>query len=126
MTTTQQQIVDKKDRREGKGRVIALSRQVYRIQKTDVFYVESESVDGMYYYVMFDTAKGFEWCSCKDNERNGYKTKCKHLYGVEFAIRMNTVKDTDKLPADIKKDNSMEPKKSLASSLSYKEDEYSF
>lgn len=45
--------------------------------------------------------------------------KCKHIFGVEFAIRSNTVKHTDKLPVDVKKDNSKLAK-------SYKEDEYSF
>lgn len=103
---TSQEIVEKKDRREGKGRVIALSRRVYRIENTDVFYVESESSDEMYYYVMFNTHKAFEWCSCKDHERNGYRTKCKHLYAVEYAIRWRTVTDTDKLPTGVKKDNS--------------------
>jgi len=109
MTT---EIVHEKDRREGKGRVIAISRTIYRITNTDVFYVESESKDGMYYYVMFDTAKKFEWCSCKDFERRN--NMCKHLYAVSFAIKMNTVKDTEKLPPAAKK------------SKGYEEDEYDF
>ena len=37
----------KKDRRMGKGRVISLSRRIYRLLQTDVFYVESESTDGI-------------------------------------------------------------------------------
>ena len=40
----------KKCRREGKGRVLAISRRIYRLQKTDVFYVESESSDNTYYF----------------------------------------------------------------------------
>ena len=40
----------KKRRREGKGRVLAISRRIYRLQKTDVFYVESESSDNTYYF----------------------------------------------------------------------------
>jgi predicted nucleic acid-binding Zn finger protein len=114
------QVVENKDRREGKGRVIAISRKVYRIQNSDVFYVESESKDEMYYYVMFDTAKNFLWCSCKDFEKTSYRSKCKHLFGVEFAIRMNTVKDTDKLPENTKKDNNQQNKKS------WRDDEYEF
>lgn len=116
----QETIVEKKDRREGKGRVIALSRTVYRISESDVYYVESESKDGMYYYVMFDTAKGFEWCSCKDFERRN--TKCKHIYGIEFAIRNGVVKDTYKLPAEAVKDNSNR----VSTPNTYMEDEYSF
>lgn len=103
---TQEIINQNKDRRDGKGRVIALSRRVYRIENTDVFYVESESNDDMYYYVMFNTDKKFEWCSCKDFEKNRYQIKCKHLAGVEYAIRWATVTDTDKLPLGVKKDNS--------------------
>jgi hypothetical protein len=106
------QVVEKKDRREGKGRVIAISRKVYRIRNSDVFYVESESRDEMYYYVMFDTAKNFLWCSCIDFEKTSYHVKCKHLFGVEFAIKMNTVKDTDKLP--------------VSKSKSWRDDEYEY
>jgi len=109
MTT---EIVHEKDRREGKGRVIAISRTIYRITNTDVFYVESESKDDMYYYVMFNTAKNFEWCSCLDNSNRGLK--CKHIFAIEFAIKMGMVKDTDKLPPAAKK------------SKGYEEDEYSY
>jgi predicted nucleic acid-binding Zn finger protein len=109
LTTTE--LVENKDRREGKGRVIALSRLVYRIINTDAFYVESETKDGLYYYVVFNTDRGLEWCSCKDHENARYKGKCKHLHGVEFSIKMGTYRDTDKLPSKTR---------------SYKEDEYSF
>lgn len=102
-------LVVKKDRREGKGRVIAVSRNVYRIEKSDVYYVESESKDGKYYYVMFDTVKNFEWCSCKDF--SNHKRKCKHLFAVEYAIKNNVVKNIDKLPS---------------TTHSWKDDEYSF
>jgi predicted nucleic acid-binding Zn finger protein len=119
MTTVE--IVEKKDRREGKGRVIALSRRVYRIVNTDVFYVESESNDEMYYYVMFDTTKEFEWCSCKDFERSRYQNKCKHLYGVEYAIKFGTVNDTENLPSTAKKDNS-----SSQPTKSWRDDDYGF
>lgn len=117
---TVEAIVEKKnkDRREGKGRVISLSRRVYRIQNSDVFYVESESKDGMYYYVMYNTPKEFEWCSCPDYDRR--HQKCKHIHGVEFAIKGNTVIDTDKLPKEAVKDNRK------VSNKSYKEDDYSF
>ena len=44
----------KKCKREGKGRVLAISRRIYRLQKTDVFYVESESSDNTYYFVKYN------------------------------------------------------------------------
>jgi predicted nucleic acid-binding Zn finger protein len=108
MTT---ELVENKDRREGKGRVIALSRLVYRIINTDSFYVESETIDGMFYIVVFSPERRLEWCSCKDHENAGYQGKCKHLHGVEFSIKMGTYRDTDKLPS---------------LTHSYKDDEYDY
>ena len=51
-----QKVVEKakKDRRPGKGRTMALSRRIYRLQNTDnMFYVESETSDDVYYLVKF-------------------------------------------------------------------------
>ena len=61
---------------------------------------------------MFNTARDFEWCSCPDNSTR--RLKCKHIWGVEFAIKMATIIDTDKLPPTVKK------------SKGYENDEYSF
>jgi predicted nucleic acid-binding Zn finger protein len=101
---TQEQLVENKDPREAKGRVIATQRQVFRIIESDVFYVESQETEGLVYYVMFDTAKDFNWCSCPDFSRQTVK-KCKHIWAVEHAIRKGMVKDTDKLPTTVKRDN---------------------
>lgn len=128
MSEQQEEIVEKKDRREGKGRVIALSRRVYRIINSDVYYIESESVDDMYYYVMWNTEKEFEWCSCPDYDKR--HLKCKHIYGVEYAIRFGTVTDIDKLPEGAKKDNQVatttKSKSCNPESLPYKSDQYGF
>ena len=113
--TTSKIVESKKDRRSGKGRAIALSRRIYRLMQTDVFYVESESTDGIYYFVKFKPDV-LEWCSCMDNSTIGLK--CKHLYAIEFAIRMNTLKDTDKLPAEVQVKREV--------TKSYTEDDYSF
>ncbi|MGZ5548354.1 MAG: hypothetical protein ACXWFZ_10435, partial [Nitrososphaeraceae archaeon] len=64
--TQKEEVVEKDIVRELKGRVIASTRQVYRIINSDVFYVESETENDLYYYVMFDT-DGCEWCSCPDH-----------------------------------------------------------
>ena len=52
---TRKQIVEAEQqyKRMGKGRVIARSRRIYRLLQTDVFYVESESTDNIYYFVKF-------------------------------------------------------------------------
>ena len=110
------QVVEKKDRRLGKGVVIASSRIIYRIIGKDVFYVESETIDGLYYYIMFNTEKDFCWCSCLDHSVRG-KT-CKHLYAVEHSIRKRTYKDVNKLPSGVNRDHGKQ--------LQYKSDEYDF
>ena len=107
----------KKDRREGKGRCIALSRRIYRLLQTDVFYVESESTDGIYYFVKFKHDV-IEWCSCCDNSLRGIK--CKHLHSIEYAIKFCTLQDTDKLPVEAKQDNNSMVSKS------YRDDQYDF
>ena len=85
-----QKVVEKakKDRRPGKGRTMALSRRIYRLQNTDntFYYVESETSDDHYYFVKFKPDVFLEWYSCKDNStRRGLK--CKHLFAIEYAIK---------------------------------------
>ena len=93
---------NKKDRRKGKGRCIALSRRIYRLMQTeDVFYVESESTDGIYYFVKFKPDV-VEYCTCPDNSLRGEQMKCKHLHSIEFAVRMGMLRDTDRLPTEAK------------------------
>ena len=99
--TTSKQIVEAEQRfkRMGKGRVIAQSRRIYRLLQTDVFYVESESTDNIYYFVKFKPDV-VEWCSCPDNSMRGQK--CKHIWSIEFAIRMETLRDIPRLPTEAK------------------------
>ena len=123
LTTSKEIVETKKDRREGKGRCIALSRRIYRLLQTeDVFYVESESTDGIY-YLKYEL-NVLEWCSCMDNSTR--HKKCKHIFGIEFAIRMGTLKDTDKLPADAKRDITITAVTSAQDNKSFEEDDYSF
>jgi hypothetical protein len=120
-------VTETKDRRSGKGRVIALSRRIYRLMQTEVFYVESESTDNVCYFVKFKPDV-IEWCSCMDNSTRG-GLKCKHQFAIEFAIRMGTLKDTDKLPADAKRDTSsilVSNLEQITATKSYTQDEYSF
>jgi predicted nucleic acid-binding Zn finger protein len=92
-------LITTKDRREGKGRVLAISRRMYRLrQNTDTFYVESESSDDQYYIAKFkpDILESSWYCSCKDNSTRS--VKCKHLFAIEFAIKWGIIKDIDKIP----------------------------
>jgi hypothetical protein len=103
-TTTDQKVVEntKKDRRPGKGRAMALSRRIYRLQNTNntsFYYVESETSDDQYYFCKFKPDV-LEWyCSCKDNSTR--HLKCKHLFAIEFAIKWGTIKDIDKVPLTV-------------------------
>ena len=101
------------NKREGKGRSLATSRRVYRIQKSDTFYVESENSDNIYYFVRFNPSV-FEWCSCPDNSMRS--VKCKHIFCIEYALRLETVKHVDKLPIEVKREVTK----------AYTEDDYSY
>ena len=122
---TSKQIVEAEQRykRMGKGSSIAQSRRIYRLMQTDVFYVESESTDNIYYFVKFKPDL-IEYCTCPDNSLRGGQMKCKHLHSIEFAIRMGTLRDIDRLPteAKVKKVNP----RPAAVTKSYKDDDYSF
>ena len=117
---------EKKDRRSRKGRVIALSRRIYRLLQTDVFYVESESTDNVFYYVKFKPDV-IEWCTCPDNSLRGGQMRCKHLHTIEFAIRLGTLRDIDRLPteAKVRKVAAVTALPTTAKK-SYTDDDYSF
>src|SRR5829696_3905225 len=127
-------IEKKKDRREGKGRVLAISCRIYRLQNaSDIYYyVESESSDNIYYFVKFKPDVLEEWCcSCKDNSTRGLK--CKHLFAIEFAIKWGTIKDIEKLAllslqvVETKRDSTTTTiVTSPQSTKTYLEDDYNF
>jgi predicted nucleic acid-binding Zn finger protein len=92
---------NKKNRREDKGRVLALSRYVYRLQGKDTYSVKSETMDSRYYFVRFNYSFTGGFCSCKDYESNRSE-KCKHPYAVEYGIRFNTIKEVEHLPEEVR------------------------
>ena len=123
-----QKIVSKEiseNKREGHGRNIALTRNVFRLQNTDTYYAQSESAENIYYYVRYNFGV-LEWCSCPDNSIRGIK--CKHQFAIEFAIMRGTLKDIEKLPKEAKKYpvSGEEVVQQQSKSKSWKEDEYSF
>jgi predicted nucleic acid-binding Zn finger protein len=94
---------------------------------TDVFYVESESSNDTYYFckIKFDV---LEWCSCPDNSMRVGPMRCKHIWSIEFAIRMGTLRDTDRLPtgAKVRKVLTTTIFAPAVSTKSYTNDDYSF
>jgi predicted nucleic acid-binding Zn finger protein len=128
--TTSKQIIEaeQKYKRECKGRSLALTRNIYRLVDTDVFYVESESSNNTYYFVKFKCGV-LEWCTCPDNSMStGGQMRCKHLHAIEFAIRLGTLRDTDRLPteAKVRKVVVVIPPIPTVPTKSYTNDDYSF
>src|SRR5918993_3850226 len=119
VVSSEETVVENK--REDHGMNIALTRKVFRLEKSDTFYVESEKSNDLYYFVRYNPSV-FEWCSCPDNSTRGIK--CKHQFAIEFAIRLGTLKDIDKLPSEAKRYGSTTVESIAAKS--YTEDEYSF
>jgi hypothetical protein len=124
-----QKIVSKKseeleNKREGKGRSLATSHMIYRIQNTDTYYVQSERSENTYYFVRYNFGV-LEWCSCPDNSIRGIK--CKHQFAIEYAIRLGTLKDIDKLPKEAERFTNQQIEELEAVSYhSYRDDQYDF
>jgi predicted nucleic acid-binding Zn finger protein len=112
-------------KRECKGRSLALTKNVYRLVNTDLFYVESESSNNNYYFVKYKP-DALEWCSCPDNSmRIGGQMRCKHLHAIGFAIRLGTLRDIDRLPiaAKVRK---VAATATVKPTKTYKDEDYSF
>ena len=117
-------ITEKDKKREGKGRSLAVSRMVYRLQNTDTYYLQSESAENIYYFVRYN-CDVLEWCSCPDSSIRGIK--CKHQFAIEYAIRLGTLKDIDKLPKEVTKfTNQQQQIEEIVSYHPDRDDEYSF
>jgi len=89
---------ENKIKRECKGRALAISRRVLSNPDSNGFYVESEMILGKFYYVkiVFESSEsGSFWCSCPDFASNR-SDKCKHVFAVEYAIRLEIVQPIDK------------------------------
>jgi len=91
----QQQVV--KNRREGKGRALALSREIYQVSD-NIFYVESET-QSIFYTVKYQSNPSFtlEWCTCLDYCSNR-SSRCKHIFAVQYALENRLVKKESKNP----------------------------
>lgn len=102
-------------KRECKGRRLAISRNVFRIENTDSFYCQSENNESLYYFIRF-SPDILTWCSCPDSSMR--QMKCKHIFCIEYAIRLATVKHVDKLPT-------IEVKREVTKAYT-EEDDYSY
>jgi hypothetical protein len=126
---TSKQIVEEeqKYKRECKGRILALTRNIYRLHNSDIYYVQSESSNDIYYFVKFKPDV-VEYCSCLDNSLRGGQMNCKHLHAIGFAIRLGTLRDIDRLPTEAKDSKVVVSAATIipTAKSSYKDDDYSF
>ncbi len=66
-----------------------------------MYYVESESSDGRYYFVRFNSSFAGGFCNCKDYDSNRTE-RCKYQYAIEYGIRFNTIKEVEHLPEEVR------------------------
>ena len=122
-----EQVEESINTREVRGEALATTRVIYRIQNSDTYYVQSKRSDNIFYFVRFNPSV-FEWCSCPDNSMRG--EKCKHIWSIEFAIRLGIIKETDRLPTEVKVKKKVVTTIAAATkplpAKSYTEDDYSF
>jgi predicted nucleic acid-binding Zn finger protein len=79
--------------RECRGRRLSISHRVLMMRNSKShFYVKSESKD-IFYFVEYKTDSQF--CTCWDYASNR-SDKCKHIFAVEYALRLNLVQQIDK------------------------------
>lgn len=123
---TEQQVVEesKVNQREVRGASLSTSRNVfYLLGSKDVYYVQSEHSDNIYYFCKFKPDV-FEWCSCPDNSIRGQK--CKHQFAIEYAIKKGTFRDNDKLPENAQRYPQVITTKDYREQREEDEDQYDF
>jgi hypothetical protein len=89
----------------------------------DVYYIQSEHSDNIYYFCKFKPDV-FEWCSCPDNNIRGQK--CKHQFAIEYAIKKGTLRDIDKLPENPQRYPQVITTKDYREQREEEEDQYDF
>jgi predicted nucleic acid-binding Zn finger protein len=108
------------DRREDKERIAALisSRRMYRLEGSNVFFIESSKPSITYYCRYIFGSKGNSFCSCKSFEFRGHQRDCIHLEMIPIGIMKGKIIDVHALPKELKRDNTVK--------LQYEKEEYSY
>lgn len=103
---------------EKKVRALISSRRLYRLENSNIFYIES-SKDNTFYYCRYTFGSKGNFCSCKDFEYRGTIRDCYHLTNmIPIGIMKGKIIDVSTLPKELKQENMV--------SKSYLDDEYDF
>ena len=91
-------------RKEERIAALVSSRRIYRIENSDVFWVES-SKNNVYHYckISFTSKSDFRFCSCQDFKYRGQIRDCCHLEMIPIGIMKNKIVDVSALSKDAKK-----------------------
>ena len=111
--------VEEIDLLEKKVRALISSRRFYRLENSNIFYIESSKPNIVYYCRYTFGSKGNNFCSCKDFEYRGTIRDCYHLtHMIPIGIMKGKIVDVTALPKELKRDNTV--------SKSFRDDEYDF
>ena len=67
---------------EKKVKALISSRRFYRLENSNIFYIES-SKDNIFYYCRYTFGSKGNFCSCKDFEYRGTIRDCYHLSHID-------------------------------------------
>jgi hypothetical protein len=99
--------VEEMDLREKKVRALISRRRLYRLENSNIFYIES-SKPNIVYYCRYTFGSTGNFCSCKDFEFRGTIRDCYHLtHMIPIGIMKQKIIDVSALPKELKRDNSM-------------------
>jgi hypothetical protein len=99
-----EQVEEVEIRRKERIEAFVSSRRMYRLEGSNIFYIESSKPSITYYCRYIFGSKGNNnFCSCKDFEYRGHKRDCCHLEMIPVGIMKGKIIDVSALPKEPKR-----------------------